>query len=190
VYGYGSNRMLLGARPMWHSIPGFSEYEISENGEVRRSIHVSHAGKPGRRNKPGQLLKLTPSSVGYLIVTIKNDDSHIRWMGVHVLVALTFHGPRPSPAHKALHWDDDKLNNHFKNIRWGTSRDNSIDCSRNGNKRSGTKMPNAKLTVRQVKKLRALYARGIGGRRLGRIFGMTFVNALRAAQRKTYKDVL
>src|SRR5882672_3680929 len=148
--------MLLG----WKQIPGFSNYEISENGDLRASMLKDHSGKVGGRKKPGVLLKPTLAATGYLIVTITHDDGKIKYTSINRLVALAFYGEPPTPKHQALHWDDVRSNNHYKNIRWGTCKDNAADCVRNGHRPSGSKNNLAKLTPSQVRQMRKLHSQG------------------------------
>ena len=51
---------------------------------------------------------------------------------VHKLVALAFHGPRPSPAHEVAHGDNDVSNNRPDNIRWATVLENKEDYKKTG----------------------------------------------------------
>ncbi|NIH98089.1 hypothetical protein FHU31_005095 [Mycolicibacterium fluoranthenivorans] len=61
----------------------------------------------------------------YLRVTLKSGERQRR-IKVHHLVLLAFVGPRPPGLH-ALHCDDDPLNNHLSNLRYGTPSENQHD---------------------------------------------------------------
>lgn len=50
---------------------------------------------------------------------------------VHRLVAQAFI-PNPKNLPIARHLDDDPDNNHYRNLAWGTAKDNHDDCVRNG----------------------------------------------------------
>ncbi len=66
---------------IWKEIPFFSRYEASNDGYIR--------------NKKGSLISQQEdeTSVGtYLAVNINNDYGHRKWVGVHRLVCLAFHG--------------------------------------------------------------------------------------------------
>ena len=54
-----------------------------------------------------------------------------RWQYVHILVAETFHGPRPTGAH-TRHLDGDSLNNLSTNVAWGTASENMRDKDEHG----------------------------------------------------------
>lgn len=135
----------------WYTIPGFSNYQISEAGEVRRDPAIRIKGW-GSRRKPGEILKQSKGDRvnKYLVLHLKGDSGLSKVCKVHQLVALTFSGPKPSPSHCALHRDDVKHNNNRSNIYWGTKRDNAIDRSRNGHS-------NAKLTLEDALWIRELY---------------------------------
>ncbi len=171
---------------IWKTIPGFSQYEVSESGEVRRSIHLNHYGKPGRRNKPGQLLKPAHPKSGYQSLTLKWDAGPIESVGVHVLVALAFLGPKPFPKAEVLHKDDNRSNNHISNIRWGTHQDNMLDCVKNGKPRP----KNARLTPEEVRHIRKLHKEGMPGTEIAIIYQQHFTSIYDVINRTYYKDVL
>lgn len=43
---------------------------------------------------------------------------------IHQLVCEAFHGPAPFQGAVVIHVDEDGLNNHADNLRWGTQREN------------------------------------------------------------------
>jgi hypothetical protein len=51
---------------------------------------------------------------------------------VHTLIAKTFLGPRPSPAHEVRHLDGDRSNAAATNLAWGTRADNAADRTAHG----------------------------------------------------------
>jgi hypothetical protein len=140
---------------IWKDIPGFSNYNISEYGEVIR-IKDSKTRKAGSRPRP---TISTNSLTGYYRYKLINDIGDKINIGGHILVALAFHGPKPSSKHYATHWDDDGLNNYYKNIKWDTHRGNSNDVKRNGQLK-GSKNPKAKLTNELVIHYRKRYIKG------------------------------
>ena len=101
---------------------------------------------------------------------------------VHVLIALTFHGPPPTPKHCALHKDDDRYHNHYKNIYWGTKKQNAIDRSINGH--HGL----AKLTFEQALITKELYH---GDRwtykEIAELFGVSMSTIAQIITGKTFK---
>lgn len=109
---------------IWKDVVGYEEYfRVSESGRIFSK----------RTNK---ILKLTRSKdKGYLQFSTRfgGRKGKAKMFKVHVLVCEAFNGPRPNEIQKyALHWDDDKENNHYTNLRWGSLSENSKDCVRNG----------------------------------------------------------
>ena len=133
---------------IWKSIPDFSRYEISEFGDVRKAV----GQRVGWSYAAGTLLK--PSfhdrKDKYWVVHLSSDAGQSKVCKIHQLVTRTFHGPKPTPQHCALHKNDDKRNNHFSNLYWGTKKQNAIDRSINGHGR-------ATLTKEQVLWIKELY---------------------------------
>lgn len=110
---------------LWAGIAGFSAYEVSTTGRVRRC-------RPGSNMKAGCILKMRVGSVGYFKVTLTNDAGRRVTCLVHRLVAQAFLPPAPCGSNFVLHADDVKTDNRVKNLRWGTARENSADALLNG----------------------------------------------------------
>ena len=114
---------------MWKEIIGFSNYEISDEGEVRN--------KTTKRVLKGRL-----SQSGYLQVSIKNDETQ-KFVNqyIHRLVALHYI-ENPLSKREVNHKDGDKINNKLKNLEWLTSSENqihrhSIGITRTSNRKVG-----------------------------------------------------
>lgn len=150
----------------WRSCVGFSAYEVSDEGNVRRS-------KPGQR--PGRHYPITGHvcAKGYVYVGIVRDTDNKRVnTAVHVLVCSAFHGARPSPEHEVAHWDGDEANNRKQNIRWVTPKGNAEDRRRHGHDRIGEEQPNAKLKDADIPIIMALSKRGVRQREIAKRFGV------------------
>lgn len=118
------------AAEVWLPIPGYPHYEASSFGRVRsvdrvRTQKTRHGTLAVWRYKGLILEQVGPSP--YLVVS----PGRYKTLGVHVAVALAFHGERPSQGHIVAHWDDDKTNNVPSNLRWATSSENAQDDGRN-----------------------------------------------------------
>ena len=105
-------------------------YEVSDHGGVRSLPRPAVDGVRWLKGK-----RLSPTKIGtggryYYRVKLWRDG-HERLVRVHHLVLEAFVGPRPA-GHDGLYWDDDPLNNHVSNLRWGTDADNQQDVLRNG----------------------------------------------------------
>ena len=72
-------------------------------------------------------------NTGYITITIskKNELNKNDNIGVHVLVANCFIGPKPGPGYRVVHLDGNRCNNHYTNLVWRLERtpDTTIDVS-------------------------------------------------------------
>lgn len=121
----------------WRPIPNFPNYEISEYGDVRRTGHtVTYTTKTGVtrtiRFRPAPIKTKAAEGFGDHVGVTLIRDGRYHGCRVHRLVLEAFVGPPPFPGALGLHFDDNKLNNHVSNLRWGTYRDNWEDAQRNG----------------------------------------------------------
>lgn len=166
---------LPGQGATWKPVPGYN-YEVSSEGAVRRTTAFRHY-------PVGHLLTQKVTTNGYQGVTLSRNGRP--WhTTVNVLVALAFHGPKPSPQHEAAHWDGVKANNTPDNIRWATKSENSLDRLRHGTvpDRKGEKHPMVKLTDDLVATLRRRKAGGVTYKSLARETGhprLTIYDAVR-----------
>src|SRR4051812_40020523 len=107
----------------WVRIPGFPDYEVSNDGQVRS--WKTWRGAPGPRIlKPVRVRDDRPSVVLY------GDGRHAR-REVHRLVMLAFVGPRPAGM-DIRHLDGDVQNNSIGNLAYGTRSENLLDAVRHG----------------------------------------------------------
>ena len=125
--------MVLHMSEHWKRIPGYPDYEASDLGRIKsRGRWMTHH----RHHTPmwwkEKILKPHLSNKGHLYVSICTETFF-----VHRLVALTWIGPAPFLTAIVRHWDDDKMNNTPRNLRWGTQHDNMMDCLRNGTQLGG-----------------------------------------------------
>jgi hypothetical protein len=102
---------------------------------------------------------------------------------VHLLVLDAFGPPKPTPAHECNHIDGDKLNNHISNLEWVTRTENIVHAFKLGLHST------AKLTVSDVKNIRARVAAGEQRRGLADEFGVTPTTISHVVLRRTWKDV-
>ena len=172
----------------WRPIYGFlGYYEVSNLGRVKsvRTGKIMNPRMPERRGR-------------YKAVTLRVDGK--RWRReVHVLVALSFVGERPSPRHEVRHLDGDPSNNRDSNLAWGTRKDNSDDKRRHGRmaegprhgmygrRMSGEQNGASKLTAKQVSNIRALAGK-LTQRQIAANFGVTQGIVWRIIHRKAWDD--
>lgn len=114
----------------WRPVPERMsiEHEVSSDGRIRRTVRASRgkATRGGAQWRAGKELSARLRG-GYLFVTLSGQD-----YSVHRIVCEAFNGA-PEPGQILVrHLDDDKMNNHFRNLAWGTRLDNWRDSVRNG----------------------------------------------------------
>jgi hypothetical protein len=151
----------------WRAVPGYTSYEVSNHGRVRRAVG-------GKGAVGGRILKSIRSSSGHLAVVIHQNGVRSKQQ-IHRLVAMAFIGPAPKPGLCVLHSDDNPTNNTPPNLRWGTSKENAADrkLNRGWHDLAGAKNPAARLNERTVAAIRVWLTMGICGSCLGRIFGVS-----------------
>jgi hypothetical protein len=136
----------------WRTIPSLPVYEVSEFGDVRR------IGR-GRGATAGRVKKSAIDRAGYRIFNLHMDDRQFA-RNAHRLVAEAFLGPPPFPDAQVCHHDGSRTNDHWTNLRWGTRSDNQTDRLRHGTHECGERNAQAKLTEREVRRIRERRAAG------------------------------
>ena len=145
----------------WRPVEGWP-YEVSSLGRVRRAspgarILISHPTRESKKN-------------GYPHITLCGGSKKNQLtMGVHTLVALAFHGPRP-PLHVVAHSDGDVFNARATNLRWATQSENEADKISHGTRLIGERIPSSILTWNEVNDLRFLFYSHFNGRNRNRGF--------------------
>lgn len=116
----------------WVTFPLNDHYEVREDGAVRRV--------------GGEVLAQGTLKRGaYKAVSLWRNNRGTLWR-LNRVIALTFHGPPPSPKHHAAHEDGNKANNHKDNIRWKTRTENEADKIRHGTSNRGVRNGQAQIT--------------------------------------------
>jgi hypothetical protein len=126
-------------------------YSVSERGHLRLDVDKK-TRKAGFRPR-GSL------NGGYLQYKI-STGCEVKRYWAHRLVLEAFHGPQPTAKHVCAHWDANRLNNHYENLRWATPSENNADIARLGLNK-GSKNPNAILDEVDVFEIKKLRERGL-----------------------------
>lgn len=122
----------------WKSVPGYEGlYEASTDGRIRNARGQEIAGR-------GNIVKLHKE--GETIITT-----------VPRVILTTFHGPAPSPRHKAMRLDRNPTNNALKNLAWKTRAEFP---------------PRAVLDAKTVKTIRRLASKGLSIRQIANEVGV------------------
>jgi len=143
----------------WRPIPGLPHYEISEFGDIRRTVDA-----PTRR--AGHVVRgHVVWKQGYRAAKLAIGNGEKKVFRIHRLVVEAFLGPCPSDKDQVAHFDGIRTNNHYSNLRWATAKENSGDRVRHGRDQfTGETNPKAKLTAELVQKIRAEYSPGYGNK--------------------------
>ena len=150
----------------WRTIPDWPEYEISEDGHVRRAL----AGKGTRAGRP--LKPWTNSQNQYLYVQLWRNNRK-KSIPVHRLVANAFLGQPPSKRHVVAHCDGSRDGNHPWNLRWATQRENMADTLQHGTHNRGSRNGQSKLDEVCVLAIRKMHSLGIPRREAATGFGVS-----------------
>jgi hypothetical protein len=108
---------------------------------------------------------------------------------VHRLILEAFRGPCPKGM-EACHNDGDSTNNVINNLRWDTTKNNHLDKQRHGTSYQGERNHFAKLTVKQVKKIRRVHAAGkTSSRKLAQQFNISDSSIRHIIKRDSWNHV-
>lgn len=174
----------------WVDVPSFEGYyQVSNWGRVRSFDRRVRFGNQ-YRTVLGKILEYGRSRCGcYRMVTL-NKNRTAKTIQVGRLVLLSFRGPCP-PGYQVNHRDDNKENNYLYNVYYGTQAENVRDCIRNGKKpdKSGEKHPLARLTEKQVTRIRKRFYAGESVTNLSEEYGITSVGVWDMITGKLWKCV-
>lgn len=106
----------------WKTIPGYSDYEISNLGTIR-SVERIKRYKSGRvisLKSKEKKLRVHPVN-GFLMTDLVNDEGKRSTVYPHKAVAQAFiPNKRPKKQKIVIHIDGDYSNNSIENLRWST----------------------------------------------------------------------
>lgn len=156
---------------IWKCIPGYSLYEASNLGRIR-------SWNPYWKELPRLMELSTRRRYPNCQLRIGGER---RYLSVHLLVALAFHGDKPSPIHQVAHLDGNPQNNAANNLAWKTPKENDLDKDLHGRRPFGESHKRAKLCERTVWNARIAHKAGAALRQLARMHGI---------DRKTMTDAI
>lgn len=189
---------------VWRPVPGFEKYEASNYGRVRR---IS-TGRIQTRNRQRR---------GYPMVHCR-VEGETRTFLVHRAVWMAFHGSVPEGL-QINHKDGDKFNSSLENLEVVTPSENILHALRTGLRRPtpkghhvppekrargerhgshthpervarGERNPNAKLTEKDVREIRALRSAGVPHKELACRYGVSLKTVKKAATGRGWAHVL
>lgn len=184
---------------VWKDVVGFEQYfKVSESGEIYSK-------------RTSKILKIFENNGGYLVFATKiGGKCGVAYcFKIHRLVAEAFLEPPDEDLVSRCskqgygnvivrHRDNNKKNNHYSNLSWGTYQDNTNDYMKSGNWKpseipKGLNSPVAKLNAEQVKYIRDNYkprCKTNGCRAIAKLFGVGHWVVSDVVIGKSYTDVL
>jgi hypothetical protein len=149
----------------WKVIPFAPDYEISDEGNVRRCT-------PGKRTRVG-LPRKQWEVRGYKYVTLHINGRH-RGFQVHRVVMETFVEASPLQVN---HKNGNRADNRLENLEYVTGKENQAH-SRDVLKTMpmGERHHNSKLTKEKVQRIFELREGGLTHKEIGRVVGCSGVN--------------
>lgn len=106
----------------WSKIPGFSDYLVSDNGQIK-SIDRLKTLRNGRKMKfesKQKQLRRHPSN-GFLMTDLVNDKGIRKTVYPHKVVAEVFlENDKPRKKKVVIHLDHNLENNHVSNLKWSS----------------------------------------------------------------------
>lgn len=144
---------------IWKPVPGLGgHFEASSVGRIRRKQRIvtkfcAMVGRVVQQTYGELILSPSPGPYGHLRCHISVDGKKIN-LSVHRSVLAAFVGPCPDGM-EGCHTDGDATNNRVENLRWDTHRANNGDRKLHGRYPVGAAHPMAKLSIKQVRTIRA-----------------------------------
>lgn len=128
---------------MWKDVVGYEGvYSVSDAGDIKRI-------KGGQGARPDTIISQSIESSGYYGIHLCMYGKK-RFFRIHYLVICAFISPRPSIKHEVRHLDGCKTNNSYKNLSWGTRRENVQDAIKHKTATVGARNGGAKFTTTEI----------------------------------------
>lgn len=140
---------------VWRTIPSYPQYEVSDDGRVRR-------------RETQRELKLNRHRSGYMMAKMWIDGKQ-RNGYVQRLLCEAFHGPAPAPKMHAAHGNGIKSDNRPDNLSWKTKTENEHDKRAHGKANIGSRNGKAVLdetVIPIIRRRAAELPRSSGGKRI------------------------
>ena len=151
-------------------LPYYPSYYINEDGtEVyRKNSFISSKGKIYQKNKGSDWYKLRIKvcSDGRPKVNLWKDNHRVK-VRIQRLVALAWI-PNPENKPYVCHKDNNPLNNHYKNLYWGTHQENMAQMIVEGRKQKGEECP--RWVNKEIPELFDYYCDGVSTMELAEMF--------------------
>ena len=111
---------------MKENIPGYPGYHVTRDGKVYSCLIQGGSSKRG----PWKLRYTAITKTGHEQIRLRTPTG-FRSKGVHRLVALAYI-PNPNGKPEVCHKDNNPTNDYYKNLYWGTHKENLHQMIRDG----------------------------------------------------------
>ena len=169
------------------NIPGWPGYYISKRGKlyscktmgcIKSKDYTKWHPIKGRINRAGR----------HQVMLRYGLDKTLQ-VGISRLVAIAWvPNPKPEEYDVVMHLDNNPLNNHYKNLKWGTQKQNIQQAIREGRNKvsiKGDDCINRKLTIAQEEEIRQKYAKGnVGYGKLAKEYNVSIATIRRKLGKK------
>lgn len=129
-------------------------YEVSNLGRIRSVSRVIQRSNGRPMTVRSRVMRTPIGSHGYKCCNLTREGVS-KTHCVHALVAAAFIGPRPRGL-EVRHKNGRKINCRASNLHYGTVAQNQADSKRHGTNARGERNGAAKLTARNVRRIRRL----------------------------------
>jgi predicted DNA-binding protein (UPF0251 family) len=152
----------------WRDCPSLDGYQVSEYGHLRRVVEMENHSS---RYPKGREYSYGLAGKGYPFYNIKVGDKRKNFYA-HKLVAESFIGCQPNGTEVA-HNDGDKLNCHYRNLRYATPSENNQDKRLHGTHQSGDTHPMVKLKTDQAEAVILMRELGYSQDAIGKFYSVS-----------------
>jgi len=173
---------------IWKDVRGYEGvYQVSNLGNVKR-IGAIPGAVVGRLLKP--FLR-----GGYPFVVLSRNNVQKNLL-IHRLVCEAFNGPPPSQKHEVNHKNGNRIDSRASNLEWVTRSENHKHAYRVLDRKppkstgKGESHNTSKLTAKQVRRIRRLYAAGkYNQSELARQYGLHTTTIWAIVHRKSWTHI-
>lgn len=172
-------------REVWKPVVGYEGfYEVSDQGRVRSLLDRWRNTRPTPKVMAAAL-----NRTGYWAVSLSFKDKPKTWT-VHQLVLLAHAGPRYPKGADGAHLDGNRTNNRAGNLKWTTRAENLSHMDQHGTRPRliGLRASGAKLSAKDVRRIRSLRESGLTLRAIATQYGVAHAT-VRGVCTGRYSDV-
>jgi predicted XRE-type DNA-binding protein len=156
----------------WRKIDGYDYYFVSNLGNVKSESRFITKKDGTKKPVKGIIMKPKKSKCGYYRVGLVDQFGNQKFLSIHRLVLITFHGLHES-KNQVNHINGDKSDNRLENLEWVSCSENQKHAHSIGLKcQKGENHAQARLTSKDVIEIRNLINQGIKQRIIAEKYGV------------------